>query len=320
MATITDESQKQNAADFEAAYGEEVQKPVVSDDEAFGLVPDEAPGTATPTGTPAVAVDLDKGAAGADAGEQGGAAAAPGGAAAGEEGGAAAAAPALDVDKETQRLKSWEGRLKAQQAEIDRAKAEAAAAADRGTDGGTGTGAEEDKGGKDDKAGQGGDDAYKAAMEALEADFGPEFVQLLTTVVTGLAARTATEHAAPYRKDIDAIIAEITNDRERAHFEKIADAHPDFLEVSESDAFKAWIAGLADPDKTETERIAASGNAKEIIAMLKRYKATLATKDADSAELDAAMDQAEGVRSTGGLKLPDTPASNNDYKSAWEEF
>lgn len=311
MATITDETQKKNAADFEAAYGEEVKKPEQSEDEAFGLVPGEAPGTATPTGAPAVAVDLDKGADGAQSeqGEQGGAAAA---APAGEEG-AAAAAPAVDVEKETQRLKSWEGRLKAQQAEIDRAKAEAAAAAERGTD--TAAAAPDDKGGKD-----GDDEAYKAAMEALEADFGPEFVQLLITVVKGMATRTATEHAAPYRQDIDAIIAEITSDKQRAHFEKIADAHPDFLEISESDAFKAWVAGLEEADKAETERITTSGSAKEIIAMLTRYKATLESKDTGAAELDAAMDQAEGVRSTGGLKLPESPKDANDFASAWKEF
>lgn len=315
MATITDDSKKKDAADFEAAYAEEQKKPEQSEDEAFGLTPDEAPGTATPTGAPTVVIAMDKGAEGSaaeEAGEISGQEAdeQAAGSNADDQGGGAA--PAVDVEKETQRLKSWEGRLKAQQAEIDRAKAEAAASGAGGTGDDDADGAKAGKG-----EGEGEDEDFNKAMEALEADFGPEFVQLLKTVVTGITKRCASEHAAPYRKDIDAIIAEITNEKQRNHYEKIADAHPDFMELAESADFKAWVAGMAEADKAETERIISSGTAKEIIAMLKRYKATQGNAGAD---MDHAMDQAEGVRSTGGLKLPESPAASGDYADAWDKF
>ncbi|MBB5610537.1 MULTISPECIES: hypothetical protein [unclassified Janthinobacterium] len=313
---ITEESNKKAAADYAAAYAEEPQRVEQTEDEAFGLTPDEAPGTATPTGTaPTVSIDLDKS---RDGGEGEPAPAAAGKEAAGPASDdpaaqEAGAAQALDVEKENQRLRSWEGRLKAQQAELDREKA------------GAGTPAAGDKGDQDDKgdaAGKGdeeGVDSDDPDLKALADDFGPEFVALLLKVINKVAKRCATtvagEHAGPVRQDIDAIIAEITSEKERAHFEKIADAHPDFMDIANSDEFKAWLAGLAPAEKEETERVASAGTAKEIIAMLKKYKASKSDGDAD---MDTAMDQAEGVRSTGGLKLPESPTAAKDYETAWE--
>ena len=311
---ITEESNKKDAADYAAAYAEDPKPTVQSEDEAFGLIPDEAPGTATPTGTaPSVSIDLDKG---ADGGEGAQAPAAAGEEAAAPTGDAAAAqdtgaAPALDGEKENQRLRSWEGRLKAQQAEIDRDKAGASAPAD-GDKSATG-----DKGGDD---GEGGEDSDDPDLKALADDFGPEFVELLLKVIKKEAKRCATtvagEHAEPVRQDIDAIIAEIKGEKERMHFEKIAVAHPDFMEGAESEEFKAWKASLAPAEQEEAERVASAGSAKEIIAMLKKYKASLDTGDA---ALDTAMDQAEGVRTTGGMTLPESPTASTDFEKAWDE-
>lgn len=309
---ITEESKKKAADDYAAAYAEEPHRMEQTEDEAFGLTPDEAPGTATPTGTaPTVSIDLDKGVDGgegepAPAGQE---AAGP----AGDDAAAqdAGAAQALDVEKENQRLRSWEGRLKAQQAELDREKAGASApvAGDKGQ-----------KGGDAGDEGEEGEDSDDPDLKALADDFGPEFVALLLKVINKVAKRCATtvagEHAGPVRQDIDAIIAEITSEKERAHFEKIADAHPDFMDIANSDEFKAWLAGLAPAEKEETERVASAGTAKEIIAMLKKYKASKSDGDAD---MDTAMDQAEGVRSTGGLKLPESPTAAKDYEAAWAE-
>lgn len=311
---ITEESNNKAAADYAAAYAEDPQRVEQTEDEAFGLTPDEAPGTATPTGTaPTVSIDLDKG---TDDGEGEPVPAAAGKEAPGPAGvdGAAQdvdAAQALDVEKETQRLRSWEGRLKAQQAELDREKAGASASAadEKG---------EKDKTGGD--TGEEGEDSDDPDLKALAEDFGQEFVELLLKVINKAAKRCATtvasEHAGPVRQDIDAIIAEITSEKERAHFEKIADAHPDFMDIANSDEFKAWLAGLAPAEKEETERVAGAGTAKEIIAMLKKYKASKSDGDAD---MNTAMDQAEGVRSTGGLKLPESPTAAKDYEAAWAE-
>lgn len=300
MAT-TSEDQKKAAVDFAAGYEEDQSKNMdAGDDEAFGLVPDEVPGASTPTGN-APSITITPAAAQASSAAE----------SAAKPADASAAAPALDVEKETQRLKSWEGRLRAQAAEMA-AKAKEQPAAAIG-----------------DKAALPGDNDFNddadEDMKALMEDFGPEFTTLLGNIIKKLAKKyakeAATEHTAPYRKDIDDVIAEIANEKQRAHYEKIVDAHPDFMDIANSDEFKSWIAHLEPGKKDDVERVAAEGNAKEIIAMLKQYKATLAApasdagNDADNGMADA-LSAAEGVRSS-GLKLPAKPGSKNDYETAW---
>jgi hypothetical protein len=330
MAT-TEEMNKKDAAEFAAAYGEDHKPAEQSDDAAFGLNPDEVPGTDTPTGNaPTVSIDLDKSGDGAEgtpaeeaAETPGQEAAEPAGDNVDAQGGpaSAAAAPTLDVEKETQRLKSWEGRLKAQQAELDRAKAGAAAPGEGGNDPEDAADGGADEAAEGEGAGEGDEGAMDdPEMKALSEDFGEEFVELLVKVITKVskrcAAEVAGEHSGPVRQDIDAIIAEIKNEKQRNHFERIADAHPDFADVANSDEFKAWVAAMAPADKAEAERVATAGTAKEIITLLQKYKASKASDDSD---MSFAMDQAEGVRSTGGLKLPETPAASQDYEKAWNE-
>ncbi|MET3134961.1 hypothetical protein AAKU55_005264 [Oxalobacteraceae bacterium GrIS 1.11] len=319
MAT-TEADKNQAADDFAAGYQDEKTPADIGDDEAFGLTPEpgEAAGAGEPTGSaPTETIAADPADPAQDAG---GEAAAP--AAQAEE--PTAAAPALDVEKETQRLKSWEGRLKAQAADLAaKAKEEPAEAPkDEGLESAGG----EDAGAKIDKGGEGGDGDKD--LKALADDFGPEFVALITAIIQRVAKQcateAATEHTAPYRKDIDAVIAELHDDKQRAHYEKIADSHPDFMDIADSDGFKSWIDGLEPAQKAHTEQVAKSGNAKQIIAMLEQYKATLAAPASSDQshesheDMSSAIDNAEGVRSS-GLKLPDTPSSQDDFAAAWNQ-
>lgn len=320
MAT-TNESNQKDAEDFAAGFQDDKQPAVQSEDEAFGLSPDEAPSGDTPTGTApseAVVVGGDKGAEGSPAEEasetpaeeaaepaDGPAAAAP-----------AAAAPALDVEKETQRLKSWEGRLKAQQAALDAGKN--GGASDE-------TPAEEAAESPTQEAQElvaGAVEGDDADMKALSDDFGPEFVKMITAIVTKVAAKSATDvatkHTAPYRQDIDEVIAELKNEKQRNHYEKIADSHPDFMDIANSPDFKSWIDGQDPTKKAETERIANAGNAKEIIGMLTQYKTSLPADAPGADDMSDALDNAEGVRST-GMKLPEAPAKKDDFAAAWNE-
>jgi hypothetical protein len=305
MASTTEDGNKKAAEDFESGFNEEITKPEQTEDEAFGLTPDEAPGTESTEGSaPAVAIVVtgDKDAPHGEMPTGGDETAA----ATNEEAPAATEAePALDIEKEKQRLKSWEGRLRAKEAEL------AARQAEEATETPAAEAAEQAAGEVPDE-----DDAD---IKALSEDFGPEFVTLLTSLIAKIArktaAETASEHTAPFRKDIDDVIAEMTNEKQRLHFEKISDAFPDFMEIAESDAFKAWGDAMAPEDKAEFDRIVASGSAREIIGLLKRYKAASTT---DSGIDEDALDNAEGVRST-GLKLPESPSSKDDFASAWNE-
>lgn len=289
----TNETNKMEADEFHAAFSEDDISPAAqSEDEAFGIMPDEVPGTETPTGTdPSVTIEIDKPAEDAPAEP---------------EAVAAEAAPALDVEKETQRLKSWEGRLKAKEAELSTRQSPADEA-------------EELPGAEDMEAAMGADDGDgDADIAALAEDFGPEFVKMLQSVISKSVTKTVGEmmgeQTGPMRNDIDSMIAEMGNEKQRMHYEKISDAFPDFLDIAADDAFKSFVTTQG-PD---AEQIVAGGSAKEIIGLLNSYQASKGTDAGADTDMESEINAAEGVRS-GGLKLPATPASKNDHDAAWDE-
>lgn len=214
---------------------------------------------------------------------------------------AALAAPAPDIEKEIQRLKSWEGRLKAREAELKSREAgvstgempasDAAQAVEHVADAVA--------------SGQSMDDA----LEQIEADFGHEFVQALTALVSAQAARVVDEKVGVVNSDVASLIDALKNDRQREHFEIIAEKHPDFMEVGTSPEFMDWVKQKGE----EAQNIVNVGSARQVCALLSEFK-----KGANKG--DPTEDGAVSVPSrSGGLRLPAKPASSDDYLSAWED-
>lgn len=261
-------------------------------------------------------------------------------------------APVAEFDpaKERQRLKSWEGRLRKIEADLA-AKADKVAAGtpesngpvDDGSNAESATAealeqvansAEDDEPAlataADDMAEkvESGEMTPEQAMRQLAEDFGEPFVKMIEVIAAAAAGKTADSKFGQVRSDIDEVISHISNARERAHFEAIAEAHPDFDEIGQSEAFKAFAG--TDPER---QRIAASGSAKEINKLLTEFKAQSSTPEtpadaqapataaapAASPEDEEAMDAAEGVRSSGGLSLPKEPTPAGDYEAAWND-
>lgn len=254
--------------------------------------------------------------------------------------------------KDIQRAKSWEGRLKAEEkrlkelaAELDAksaAKGEAPgeAAADALEQVAEATDDPELIEAAEEAAGhvEAGTMTAEQAMKQLAEDFGPDFVKMIEVIASAKAAeagaKAADEKVSAVSKNVEDVISHIQDEKARAHFERIADAHPDFDDVANSETFKAYVNGLTEDDKAEALRIVESGSAKEIIKLLDTYKAgaapaeevavaaeepapPVATEVAD--EEDPDMDAAEGVRSA-GMSLPAEPvASNASYEEAWLE-
>lgn len=346
MAKTTQDAMMQDAQEYSSAF-DEAPAPAAekSEDESFGITPPPAPvDTATEPGV-SPSADASDTAPVADA------AAAQAGAPA-EGASEVAAEPvavivataddkAFDPAKEEHRLKSWEGRLKKLEAQL---KAKATE---------TGQPAEEVAADTIEQVADDAEDAGKTeladaaenaaeqveagtitaaeAMKMLAEDFGSSFVDMIVAIAKEAAAGLADEKIGSVRKDVDDVISHITNERERAHFEAIAAKHPDFNDIANSEAFKAWTA--EDPQRAD---IAATGSASAINAMLDEYKAQSApaqeTAPAEtmvaenkpapmpaSPDDDDALDAAEGVRSGGGLRLPEEPVAAGDYESAWNE-
>lgn len=364
MATIDQMNDDEKA--FAAAFDED-QTPAapMSEDEEFGMaepaaeapaeakdgapeVPAEDAGEANDGESPAVALVIDGGELEAAADQANAKDSAEASAEMGNDGDTAvvedeAVKPSADMDKEIQRLKSWEGRLKAMEAKLKAAGAdseeeqtEAVAEAIEASAEATDTPADEDKVEQIAEQVEEGDITVQQAMKQLADDFGDEFVKMIEAIATAKAREAGTaavdEKVGELKGTVDEIIADITDSKAKSHFEKIADAHPDFNEVGESEEFKTFIESMPEESKGAALETIANGSAKQIIKLLNDFKAaSKAGGDAapelteakesivDEAVDESAMDAAEGVRSS-GMKLPDQPAKADDYASAWDQF
>ena len=244
-----------------------------------------------------------------------------------------------DMDKEVQRLKSWEGRLKAMQAKLDAAGADTpeeqtevvAEAIEKSADA-TDTPADEEKVEQIAEQVEDGQMSVDQAMKQLADDFGDDFVRMIEAIATAKAREAggaaASEKMGELKGTVDEIIGDIVDSKSKAHFEKIVDAHPDFNEVGESEQFKAYVEALPDDAKGVALDTIAGGSAKSIIKLLNDFKANAPKAQGELTEAKESivdevsedqMDAAEGVRSS-GMKLPDTPQKADDYASAWDQF
>lgn len=242
-----------------------------------------------------------------------------------------------DLDKEVQRLKSWEGRLKAMEAKLKAAGAdtqeeqtEAVAEAIEKSADATDTPAEEEKVEQIAEQVEDGQISVDQAMKQLADDFGDDFVRMIEAIATAKAKEAGSQVVGELKGTVDEIIGDIVDTKAKAHFEKIADAHPDFNEIGESEEFKAFIESMPEEGKGAALETIANGSAKQIIKLLNDFKAANKAGGA-AAELTEAkdsivdevsedqMDAAEGVRSS-GMKLPDAPQKADDYASAWDQF
>ena len=250
---------------------------------------------------------------------------------------------AMDMAKEIQRLKSWEGRLKAMEAKLKAAGADSeeeqteavADAIEKAADA-TDTPADEEKVEQIAEQVEEGDLSVQQAMKQLAEDFGDEFVKMIEAIATAKAREAGMQAASEIKGTVDEIINDIVDTKAKAHFEAIADRHPDFADIGDSEEFKTYIESMPDDQKGQALEVIANGSAKQIIKLLDGFKAAnaagaeqgmeqpaelteAAESIVDEAVEDSAMDAAEGVRSS-GMKLPEQPAKADDYASAWDEF
>ncbi len=240
-----------------------------------------------------------------------------------EQPAAAAVAPAADEDaaqvagvtmtpeelaKEVQRLKSWEGRLKARDAELKAREA-------GGGSGGDGADMAEAVAVAAEAVEQGA--APDDVMATLSADFGPDFMEaigkLIEAKASAIAERVAGEKVNPVMGTVEQLIGSLTDERQRNHFEAIAERHPDFNEVASNPAFQEWVSQQGEAAQSVVE----GGSARQVIALLDQFKAAAG---GGGSEDMAAMQAAESVPARRGLTLPKQPAASDDYEAAWKEF
>ena len=233
--------------------------------------------------------------------------------------------------KDIQRAKSWEGRLKAKEAEL---KAREDALKSKGTD----ESAEDPKEEATESPAveaieeasekvQSGEMTVDQAMASLSNDFGEDFTKMLAVLIDGKATEIATkmadERVGKVHGDISDLTKEIIDDKARTHFQTIADAHPDFMDVASSPEFRAYVEAMPGDQKQKAIEVIQSGRASQINALLDAFKKSNKSDPEPQEQQDApdqsAMDAAEGVRSK-GMQIPDKPAKSDDYAEAWNQF
>jgi hypothetical protein len=363
MATTTEQLKDDEAA-FASAFNED-QAPAaqMSEDEEFGLAEPAAPaempaaeakdgapevasedaGNANDGEAPAVAIVVDSGDLEDAAAQAGAKDSAEAAADAGQVGETVAVAEEGAEDtaamaKEIQRLKSWEGRLKAMEAKLKAAGADTpeeqtevvAEAIEKSADAAD-TPADEEKVEQIADQVEEGQISIEQAMKQLSDDFGDEFVRMIEAIATAKAREAGTQVVGELKGTVDEIIGDIVDSKAKAHFEKIADAHPDFNEIGESEEFKTFIDSMPEEGKGAALDTIANGSAKSIIKLLNDFKSANQAAGDAAPELTEAkesildevsedqMDAAEGVRSS-GMRLPDAPQKADDYASAWDQF
>lgn len=325
----------QEQDEFAEAFGENVQRSEMSEDEAFGLAPEADPETPDEAeaevaeeaaAEPAIAESAPNDPAPAETGEAGPAeettvVVEPG------------ATDAGDVEvmspEDVQREKSWMGRLKAKEAELKAREdaLKAGAPAETPAEEAAEAPAAEAVENAMEKV-ESGELSFEQAMQTLESDFGPDFPKMLSVIAKHIGAQVSDERVGSVRGELDEVVNELRNDKEKSHYETISEAHPDFMEVGASPEFKDYVEGLPGSEQEQAMQTINGGTAKQINALLRAYKdskqETPAAEDAPAAAAaepadESALDAAEGVRSA-GLKIPEKPAQADDYEAAWEQF
>lgn len=329
----------QEQDDFAEAFGEDVQRSEMSEDEAFGLAPEadtetpdeseaemaEEPVAEESAAEPAIAESAPNDPAPAETGESGPA----------EETSVVVepgAADAGDVEvmspEDIQREKSWMGRLKAKEAELKAREEALKGAAPIEAEESAEAPAAEAMENAMEKV-ESGELTFEQAMQTLETDFGPDFPKMLSVIAKHIGSQVSDERVGSVRGELDEVVNELRNDKEKSHYETISEAHPDFMDVGASPEFKAYVEGLPGSEQERAMQVINGGTAKQINKLLSDYKAKgQVTTEADlekpaapaAAPVDeSALDAAEGVRSA-GLKIPEKPTQADDYEAAWNEF
>jgi hypothetical protein len=235
-------------------------------------------------------------------------------------------------EKDAQRKASWEGRLKAREAELARREAELKAREVEPEEEETpepGESAEHEAAETptqeeaEEVAEQIANKDVDEALSVLAEDFGDEFAKTIARLIEAKAAeivsKTVDERVSKVSSSLDKALKSIGDDKAREHFEVISDVHPDFIEIGESPEFKAFIDAMPE-DKAEKARgIAQGGSARQVIRLLNDFKKAQEASKPQADEDDPVVASAEGVRSR-GLKIPEKPAASSDYAAAWDEF
>ena len=82
---------------------------------------------------------------------------------------------------------------------------------------------------------------YDQAYSTLAEDFGEDFVKMIQVVASHAGEQGAGPAVSMLQQSVEQAISNLDDERMRMHFERIYEAHPDFVEITDSPQFVAWL-------------------------------------------------------------------------------
>lgn len=241
-------------------------------------------------------------------------------------------AGAMD-DKDAQRMRSWEGRLKKREEELSAREAaleggEGAEATDMQT-----TEASEQIQAVMARAAELRDSPDLDQLVArFVADFGLDTVAVLALVGSKMAGgqAQANDSGTELSGRIDGLVEQFKDAIQSLQYSQIKTAHEDVEEIAESEGFRAWRDSLDETERAGVDDAIENGTPYDVIRVLNNFKKHLAdgaSKDAGASgeppmtDNSFAEDAAGAVRGSSPLRLPTRAPANPDdeYKTAWNQ-
>lgn len=217
-------------------------------------------------------------------------------------------------EKELQRTKSWEGRIRAanQRAEeaeqklIKELQARPAPAKEPVIPPSAA-----------DESVLADDDELKEFFEEYPELVSP-FNKLVDRKGEKIARRIVQEELQKITPKIDVLETKYKEDVDNKHFKVIAEAHPDWETYVENGELTNWIEAQPALVQKELNRVMTAGSTREAIELLTMFKSNKSQKNTNTTTPNKKADDLAAVpASTGGPPIA-TPNSA-DYDAAWEE-
>jgi len=219
-----------------------------------------------------------------------------------------------ELEKERQRNRSWEGRLKKSDADI-KALTERVAELQNSRQ-------------SDDKS-EKTIDPEDMDLQAFLEEF-PTFEKPIKALAKKIATQIVQDELGKITPKIEKVETTLQQgeekkqeDAEATHWNTIAEAHPDYRELAESGAVYNWILEQEKLIKPGLLQIYQAGEASDVIELITRYKQASGIetksdpppkKKTTSKKLDSLL----AVEAASAGPPPETPDSD-DFDSAWEE-
>jgi len=222
-----------------------------------------------------------------------------------------------DLEKERQKTRSWEGRIRAANERAKKAEEEAEKLR------------QQQAKPKEEKPSEvPGDAEEETAVKAFRDEFPDLPKPILALVKKEILplvrdlVKAELGKIDPVVKDVESIKKHIEVDTTSSHLKAITDAHPDWEKIVSSGDLDVFIESQPSYVRKALEQVKAAGETEEVIDMFSQYKdwkkPQTKPKEPTPPPKDDIKDELAVPASPGGPRIP-KKVNKDDFDSAWDE-